>query len=70
LQFSLQEASPDTFGYNLIYVCVCVCVCVYGWVDGCVGKLDFMTPPALTCVNKSGMVYWKLEYRFFHMRSL
>jgi hypothetical protein len=28
LQFSLQAASPGTFGYTLL--CVCVCVCLRG----------------------------------------
>jgi hypothetical protein len=31
LQFSLQAASPETFGYTLVCVCVCVCVKVYNF---------------------------------------
>jgi hypothetical protein len=29
LQFSLQAASPETFGYTLVCVCMCMCVCIY-----------------------------------------
>jgi hypothetical protein len=36
LQFSLQAASPETFGYTLMCVCVCVCVCVYVCMYVCV----------------------------------
>jgi len=30
LQYSLQAANPETFGYTLVYVCLCVCVALMG----------------------------------------